>query len=368
MKILLLVTGLGVGGAEKVVVSLADQFAVKHQVILVYMTGLALLLPTDPRVTVIGLNINSLYTSLLGFYRFRLLISDFRPDVLHSHMFHANIFARLVRLVTPLKKLISTAHSPNEGGRLRMLAYRLTDSIADFSTNVSNAAVSAFEKSKATPPGRMIPVYNGISASNFSYNIDARNNIRHELKIDNSHYLIVAVGRLHEAKDYPNLIQALVYLRSFGILFNMCIVGNGPLLNKLETMVLSLDLCKCVIFLGTRHDVKDIMSAADLFVLPSAWEGFGLVVAEAMACERVVVATDCGGVREVMGNTGYLVQPNNSKVLASAMYSALCLTAEEKVSKGRDARQRIIDSYSLDTVVENWMTIYSVNFSLSSVC
>jgi glycosyltransferase involved in cell wall biosynthesis len=367
MNVLFVSSGLGMGGAEKVVTSLADALAAKgHSIFLVYMTGAALVTPTDSRVKVAGLGIDSKADAIRAFFKLRKIIRTFQPDVVHSHMVHANIFSRLVRLTTPIPRLISTAHSSNEGGRLRMLAYQLTDSLADISTNVSAVAVDAFEKRNAVKPGRMIPVHNGISTSHFFFDATARDNIHAQLAVKDDCRLILAVGRMHEAKDYPNLLQALAQLRAAGVTFKMCIVGEGPLRGKLEAMVSAVELSDCVQFLGIRHDVPDLMSAADVFVLPSAWEGFGLVVAEAMACERVVVATDCGGVREVLGDAGYLVRPRDSSALAGALQSALRLPALEAASMGRAARQRVVERYSLDAAVEKWLEIYAGNFKCAA--
>ncbi|WP_290434374.1 glycosyltransferase, partial [Aeromonas caviae] len=94
------------------------------------------------------------------------------------------------------------------------------------------------------------------------------------------------------------------------------------------------------------------------FVLSSAWEGFGLFVAEAMACERVVVATDCGGVKEVVGDAGFLVPPRDSQLLADALVKALSLPMAEKDKLKKLARSRVVESYSIDSVCEKWLSIY----------
>lgn len=359
MRILLCITGLGMGGAEKVVTSLADVLAAKgHEVCIAFMTGAAVVLPTNASIQVVSLGMVSKIDVVGAVFNFRRLILDFRPDVVHSHMIHANIFARLVRLVTPITRLISTAHSSNEGGKLRMLAYRLTDALADTSTNVSEEAVAAFVKAKAVRPGRMLVVHNGIAADAFAFTAAARVRIRQELFVHDNCKLILAVGRLHEAKDYPNLFHALTHHPVNGLTYQMCIVGDGPLMGNLEALAVQLGIADRVRFLGVRRDVPDLMSAADVFVLSSAWEGFGLVVAEAMASERVVVATDCGGVREVVAEAGYLVKPKDSHGLAQALVTALQLSAIESAALGRAARQRVIERYSLDSAVENWLQIY----------
>jgi glycosyltransferase involved in cell wall biosynthesis len=362
MKILLVITGLSLGGAEKVVTSLADALCdLGHEVHLAYMTGASVVLPKNKSIKVVSLGMVSSKGVLSGFLRLRRLIIDFQPDIVHSHMVHANILTRLVRLVTPMVRLISTAHSSCEGGKLRMLAYRLTDALADLSTNVSSEAVVSFVKARAVKSGRMIAVHNGISCDEFIFNPVARVRLRKQLCIDEGWQLILAVGRLQEVKDYPNLLRALAQLQLDGINYQLCIAGDGPIKGSLEELAVQLGLFNRVRFLGNRCDVADLMSAADVFVLSSAWEGFGLVVAEAMACERVVVATDCGGVREVLGEAGYLVKPKDANYLAQALRTALQLSPAQSAAIGYAARQRVLDLYARDAVVEKWLRLYVSN-------
>ncbi|SHM00381.1 ISL3 family transposase [Vreelandella subglaciescola] len=104
--------------------------------------------------------------------------------------------------------------------------------------------------------------------------------------------------------------------------------------------------------------LQELMAASDVFVLSSAWEGFGLVVAEAMACERPVVATDCGGVREVVEDAGFLVPPRNAKALAEAMGRALRLSDDERENLGRAARQRVVERFSLEATAQRYLDVY----------
>ena len=101
------------------------------------------------------------------------------------------------------------------------------------------------------------------------------------------------------------------------------------------------------------------MSAADVFVLSSAWEGFGLVVAEAMAAERVVIATDSGGVAEVLGGNGFLVAARDSEALAESMQAAAALSDESANEYGRKSRQYIVEKFGLNSVVDRWEAIYA---------
>ena len=144
----------------------------------------------------------------------------------------------------------------------------------------------------------------------------------------------------------------------------MAIAGGGALYQELRQLMSALGLDpNRVRFLGVREDIVDLMSAADVFVLSSAWEGYGLVVAEAMSMQRVVVATDCGGVREVLGDCGFLVPPHNPKKLAHSLMSALELTEPEYREIGLAARYRIESRYSIDDAAKSWLCLYRYHSS-----
>lgn len=363
MKIAFFISGLGMGGAEKVVTSIADLLVEKgNEVLIVYLTGKAVVLPVNSEVRVMGLELKSFEGLAFAYFKLRQILLDFKPDVLHSHMFHANILARLLRLSIPIPRLISTAHSIKEGGRLRMLAYRLTDPMTDISTNVSQEAVDVFIEQKAARPGRMIAIHNGISTDDFFYDEELERSERKKLNLDYNLPVLLAVGRISEPKDYPNLLHAFAHILSNDISGYLLIAGDGPLKNSMEALAATLCPPENVHFLGIHSNIPELMLACDVFVLSSAWEGFGLVVAEAMASERVVVATDCGGVREVLGNTGFLVPPRDSSALSSAIMTALELPIKERRRLGRLARERIKSLYSIDSALVKWLSLYQGKF------
>lgn len=363
MRILLSITSLGVGGAERVVTALADRYvAAGHEVMLVHFHGAADLRPSDPGVRLENLDMQrSPLGVLVALRRFRQLIQSFRPDVVNSHLVHANLLTRLLRPITPMPRLISSAHNTNEEGRRRMIAYRLTDRLVDLSTNVSDEAVGAFEHQGAVRPGRMIAIHNGIDTGCFVFDSVARDRIRSELGLDGATPLLLAVGRLWEQKDYPNLLHAFSHLPAEAALPRLAVVGDGPLRAELKGLAESLGVSRRLDFLGVRHDVPSLMAACDVFVLSSAWEGFGLVVAEAMACERLVVATDCGGVREVVGDAGFLVPPREPDALGEGIERALRLPREQRERLGTAARKRVVERYSLETTADRYLAVYRGN-------
>lgn len=359
MKILFVITGLNMGGAEHVVCNLADELVrLNHEVKIAYLTGEAIVRPKAHNIELIPVDMKNSTDSISAYFKLRDLISSFRPDIVHSHMFHSNILSRLLRLSIKIPKLITTAHNTNEGGKYRMLAYRLTDRLTDISTNVSEEAVISFVKKKAAPTDRIISVPNGIDTSVFYFDPIARYNKRIELNVE-CKSLILSVGRLEEQKDYPNLFSAIEILKKSRQDFKLAVVGDGQLKDNLKQLVEKLELQDYVVFLGVRRDIESLMSATDIYVMPSAWEGFGLVVAEAMACERFVVATDCGGVSEVVGDNGVLIEPKDHYVLAKELDKALDMSIDERLKIGIAARKHIIENYSLATSLSAYLKLYT---------
>ena len=355
MKILYIITGLGLGGAEKVVCDLADQMILKgYDVKIVYLTGSVLVKPVSSRVELLPLHLNSASNIFSASRKYKKIIRDFSPDVVHSHMIHANIFARLNHLSFKYVRLICTAHNSNEGGKLRMMAYRLTNFLSDFNTNVSKEATESLISKGAFNKTNLTTVYNGIDLSKFIFfNKDINSN---ELSF-------LSVGRFNAQKDYPNLLHAIAIFRQNPQHkeYILKIAGDGELRPQIEELIEHLGLKNNVTLLGRRNDIPQLMQEADFFILPSAYEGFGLVVAEAMACGAFVIATNSGGVAEVMGDTGILVPPQDSKALAEAIKQAVSKTPLEIQENNLKARQRVEELFSLENSVQNWLKLYEQN-------
>lgn len=360
MKILYIITGLGRGGAERVVCDLADHMFIRgHEVKIVYLTGEAKVKPIN-NIELYKLNLNSLFNLYNSYNQLRQVVTTFRPDVIHSHMIHANILTRLIRLSCPIKKLICTAHSNNEGGKLRMLLYRLTNNLADLNTNVSYEATKSFEIKKAVPIGTMKTIYNGINLDKYFFKNEAKLKIKEELGISDNEKILLAVGRFDKAKDYPNLLNAISIIKEEGKYnFKLLIAGEGYLKTEIEAIITTLKLEENVILLGYRSDIPDLMSAADIFLISSIYEGFGLVVAEAMACNCFVIATDCGGVVEILNNKDFIVPPRDSISLAKKIINIINLDACTKKLLIEKNRLRVEKCFALTEIVKKWESIYN---------
>jgi glycosyltransferase involved in cell wall biosynthesis len=355
MKILYVITGLGQGGAERVVCDLADEMSKQeHQVKIIYFVGKILTRPTCKDIELIKINLNSIVSLPKAYISLSKIIKGYQPHVVHSHMVHANILTRLVKVTTPMNKLISTAHSSNEGGPLRMIAYRMTNHLANLSTNVSNAAVASFESRYAVHRGSMKTIYNGVDFDNFNYDLQAKNEIKNELRLDKKIKLILAVGRFNEAKNYFNLLMAIKSLKDFSsIPFVLIIAGDGELRLKIERLILELELDKEVVLLGRRSDIATLMSACDVFVLSSDYEGLPTVLIEALACQANIVSTDVSGASEILDIYGRIVPIKKPEKLAKAIEASLLI--EQKNILGR---QYAKDKFDIKIVSDEWVKIY----------
>lgn len=365
MRIVYLLSSLGVGGAEKQALAIADRMAARgHTVrLLVLMPLLTAEWPTA--TPTLHLNVRKTPWSLLaGLKRGRAFLRDFRPDLVHSHGFHSNIVARLLRLVSGRFTVLSTVHNVYEGGWHRMLAYRLTDSLSSHTVAVSQAAADRFIRLGAVRRRKCSVILNGIDIHEFAPDRASGARIRAEIGVsdakEETEFVWLAVGRLVPNKDYPNLLRAFAEARAGRADARLWIAGDAALgqIAALQQIVRELEIRDSVRWLGLRRDIPALLNAADAFVSGSAWEGMPLAVGEAMATAKPVVATDVGGVRELVGDTGVIVPAKDSAALADAMIETMRQSREALAATGRAARQRIVDHFSMDATADTWEKLY----------
>ena len=360
MRIVYVLTSLGIGGAERQALALADRMAGRGHTI-----ALLILRPPVPEqwsvaLPIVHLNIRKTPLSLLEVLaQARRFLRNFRPDLIHSHSFHANIFGRLLKLFVPCVKVLSTVHNVYEGGWGRMLAYRLTDGLALRTASVSHAIAERFTGLKAVPRRKCVVVTNGIDTAEFAPDATRRERMRIEMGV-NPGFIWLAAGRIVAAKDYSNLLRAFAQLRKGRTDAHLWIAGEGTgqEFDRLARLQAEHGLGDAVRWLGLRRDMPALLDAADGFVLSSAWEGMPLAVGEAMAMEKPIVATDVGGVRELVGETGTIVSPGDPEALAQAMLYEIEKSEADRQAMGRVARKRVQDSFNIDAKADEWEALY----------
>ncbi len=364
MRIVYLLTSLGVGGAEKQALAVAERMASRgHAVrIMVLMPRLDEEWPTA--LHTIHLDVRkSPVSAFKGFLRGRAFLREFQPDLVHSHCFHANIFARLLRFFGPKFVVVSTVHNVYEGGWGRMTAYRLTDFLSSRTVAVSQAAAERFMRLKAVPQRKCTVILNGIDVASFAPSAERREKMRAEMGIATGSrtFIWLAVGRLAPAKDYPNMLPAFAAaVRAEKSDAQLWVAGDarGDERKPLEKLAKDFEIGAAVRWLGLRRDMPALFDAADAFVSSSAWEGMPLAVGEAMSMAKPVVVTDVGGVRELVGDAGAVVPAKNSRALANAMLEIMQQSRESLGANGQAARERILRNFSMDATAGTWEALY----------
>ncbi len=360
MRIVYVLASLGMGGAERQVLALAGRMAQRgHTVaLLVLRPRLAEEWPTQ--LDVFHLDMHKRPVSLFkGLARGRRFLREFHPDLVHSHTFPGNLVARVLQASTPAPALISTIHNIYEGGWPRMLAYRLTDGLSRRTTAVSKAAARRYVHLKAVPEHKCQVLANGIEISEFVPDSGRRARLREQMGVAGQ-FVWLTAGRVARAKDYPNLMRAFAQVRAAHTDAQLWAAGAVTAVEATQFQHMSVrrGMGDAVRWLGLRRDLPALLDAADGFVLASAWEGMPLVIGEAMAMEKPVVATDVGGVSELVGDAGLIVPSRDPTKLAEAMLDLMRRPLQDRQALGRAARERIATSFDMDAKADEWEALY----------
>jgi glycosyltransferase involved in cell wall biosynthesis len=365
LKILFLITSLEYGGAQTELVNLASSLKASG-----WLVEVCTLLKPEThleRLAAAGIPVHDLgmqrgIANPAAIVRLVRLIRDTQPQILHSHMVHANLLARITRLFVNVPLLIATAQNMNEGSRWREIAYRLSDPLCNLTTNVSKVATQRYIEVGAVPASKIHYIPNSVATDRFCPDQAARQRLRAELNLSDQGdgFIWLAVGRLTQQKNYPNLLQAFALAAQNYPHAQLLIAGGGELEAQIIDLINSLNLSDRVRLLGNRSDMPDLLNAADGMVMASDWEGLPLVLLEAAATGLAIVATDVGGNSEVVidGENGWLVPPDNAEALAMAMQKMMQLSIAERQQMGALGREHVIQNFSLPAVVQRWQDLY----------
>jgi glycosyltransferase involved in cell wall biosynthesis len=363
-RVLYLATSMGVGGAEQQARYLARSFRRRGwDVMVVSMVPLE----TDERlleaegIQVRSLGMRATIPDPRGYVRLVRILHEFRPDVLHSLMVHANLLARLVRPISRPPVVVSSVHTPNEGAQWRYLAYRLTNFLTDCTTAVSQDAIDVATRRGAAPRDGIRLIGNGIDADEFRPDATVRARVRDELGLGTA-FTWLAVGRMTPAKAYPDMVQAFGNLLATHADVRLLIAGSGePDIERVVAeRVRTAGVGDRLTLLGHRTDVPDLLRAADGYLMSSAWEGLPMVLLEAAATELPIVATRVGGNEDAVtdGLNGILVPPHDPAALADAMRAVMAMDDEARRTMGRAGRELVRHGFDLDATIDTWLALY----------
>jgi glycosyltransferase involved in cell wall biosynthesis len=368
IKILYVITALNIGGAEMMLYRMLkflekEKYEIKV-VSLINKGAVGKLIHDDLGIEVYALGIINFTRLIFGIIRLKRIITGFKPEIVHSHMVHANLVTRITRLLCRFPVLICTIHNLEERGSkksgwIREMLYRLTDPLCDLTTQVSKIGLEKYINKKIVSRNKIAYIPNGIDMQNYAINTNSNKNLIEILDIKGK-FILLAVGSLTVQKDYPNMLKAVKIVSSKFPELILLIAGSGPLMVELQAVTKELEIDDVVKFLGIRNDVPALMDIADLYIMSSSWEGLPVVLLEAASSRLPIVATDVGGNSEVVINekNGLLVPATNSEVLSMAIIKIINMNNEERIAMGNYGYNYVQENYSLEKIISIWESVY----------
>ncbi len=213
-------------------------------------------------------------------------------------------------------------------------------------------------------PAQYTKIYSGIEIEKFRIDVDVRA-LRQQFGIGAHDFVIGLVAKLWDGKGHITAIDSLPQILAKVPHAKLVFVGEGYLRPALEAHAAKLGVEQHVVFTGFRTDIAELNAMFDLSILISDFEGMGRVLLEAMVMGKPVVATNVGGIPDVVvdGKTGYLVAPGDPPALAEAVLK-LALDPQLRSSMGAAGQQRITEQFSAATMVRKIVEVYEEQIRL----
>ncbi len=361
MKIVYLITKSEIGGAQVHLLSLIKHAREKsHEVYLItgsegWMKSEAEKLGAKTYINQYVANSFNPIRALKAILLLRKTIDEIHPDIVHAHSGAAGFLGRISLLGK--FKTVFTAHgwsfTPGTPVLRRMIAVvaeRFASLFTDKIICVSNFDYNLAKKYAILKEKYLVQIYNAVETP--------PNFIReYKEKVE-----ILFIGRLAMPKNLPFFFKAFSDLpKDIQAKANIKIIGDGPLMEEYKESAKRFDISSSVSFLGTttRSELGDYLQSADIFVLPTLWEGFPMTILEAMSYGVPVIASSVGGIPEIVNESvGALVGKKNTKGFTDKL-SFLILNKEEREKRGQNARKLIEEKFTLQEMLGKTFTLYS---------
>ncbi len=298
--------------------------------------------------------LNSYCKSWWRLYRLcrRFRRNGWKPDVVHAHMYPSQLLAgTVIARFWPTAALSTTEHSTSNRRRNlpfgRALDSRLFRRFVCI-VCVSQATKDAFSAWQPELAHRLRVIPNGINV---------RSCIRRTCTHGHGRIIVISVGRLEPVKNYITALSAIAMIKDLPVEY--WIVGKGRQEGELRQLSRKLGIAQKVRFLGWRDDIPDVLRQADIFFMPSLWEGFGLTLVQGMATGLPVVASDIPAVREVVGpaECAHLAQPADAHTFATAL-RGLAADPGLRLRNAEEASRRARD-FDFDLTAHHYHQLFS---------
>jgi glycosyltransferase involved in cell wall biosynthesis len=356
----------GVGGSERKIARLANRLADDGvNVVLACMNGPYTLETVVNRgVPVRKLDRTGKFSFAAAWRLRRILVED-RPRTVFAVNLYQALYVALAKLLLPYRPrtvaLVNT--STFAGGRLRKGLYQWVLSRFDLTVHGCQAQRRFWMKTESAAGRNSTVIYNGVDSDHFelTHALEEARRLRARLGVKPESLLVGAVGMCRPEKNQQVLLTALRQLRASRVDAHLVIAGDGPLRGQLEASAAQLAIADRVHFIGTVDDVRPVLAALDVFVLPSiAVESFSNAALEAMSMGRPVILSDIGGAREMIsdGVEGYVVSPSELGARLPAILAALYADGRKRRQMGIAARARAVGCFSSASMVAGYRGLF----------
>jgi glycosyltransferase involved in cell wall biosynthesis len=272
-----------------------------------------------------------------------------KPAVVHTQLFLADFMGRLAAKLAGIKVIISTEQNLNfsEGEHKRVLK-KLTAPLATAIVAISTAVKNYSIEFEGGNPEKIIIIPNGIEINKFLYS-ERNFEVSDAIKIG-------FIGRLTEQKGIEYLIEALAKIKTP---YHCYLAGDGPLKEKLNAQIKTLNLQDKVELIGWQKNTPEFLRKIDIFVLPSRWEGLGIVVLEAGLAQLPVVASDVDGIKDIIVNNknGLLFKSGDSQELAGKL-NILINDADKRKSMAQALQQSVKEKFDIKKITYDYEELY----------
>jgi glycosyltransferase involved in cell wall biosynthesis len=375
MKILFVVTGLSVGGAELMLKQLIERMDKnKYKIHVVSLTTIG---DIGCQMRKLGISVDSLdirkfFPNPLCLFALFRIFRSFQPDVVHTWMYHSDLLGGLASRIAGIKALAwgirHTDLSPMANKRSTLWVVHLCARLSHWVPSkilVNSQVARKVHETIGYAAEKMVVIPNGFDLKRFVPTPSARQELRSELGLDAATLLVGVIGRFHPQKNQIGFVRAMVELHALRPDVHFFLAGQGVDADNhgLVAAIQAADVGGVCHLLGARTDIPRLMAALDVLALPSVGEAFPNVVGEAMACAVPCAVTDVGDSAWIVGETGRVVPAGDMSGLAHAINDLLQLSAYERAALGAAARKRVATLFDIGAVVKHYEAFYESLFA-----
>ena len=360
MKIVHLITGLGLGGAERQLKALVSgkpqESSLQHIVISLKDEGVMGRQLRDEGIQLYCLN---LHKSMVGVGRLYKILRHEKPDVLQTWLYHADLMGLIIGKLARVRRIVWNIRCSNmdlsQYSKLTTFVVKTLKALSGFPNAVVTNSQSGqdFHTKLGYAPRQWVQIANGIDTDLFQPNPILRKMLRRALNIPEDAIVVGMLGRVDPMKDHPTFLKAMKTLSQLDNNLYCVLAGKGT--KEATWPIIPSNLRR----LGLWENAPEFLNSLDMMVLSSSFgEGFPNVVGEAMACEIPTITTDVGDAAAIVHTSEQIVPPGDVEGLTLALRRLLALSSAQRKAIGQKSRERILNSYSVPIMRQKYETFY----------